>query len=592
MLRRCRIPTDRRPAALVFSGMDTVQSENDTADQAPAATQPGAPDASARGEENKNDENNRADDQRVDDQHEVEQRPEDQRPEEKRQDDKRQDDKGEESNGALFGFLGLLAWGAVIAVIAYRKPIWSFLTRWWWIPALVLLLVAVALATTAGRRWLLRASASARAALVIFVIVPAILGVVGSVAVFPQRYQLISVRIVFLIIVCLLPAAMWYLFIATRKASLLNDFLASLARLGLLRIAEGEDNLTRKRRVLSYLQRFEAVYGDLPKEVYDAAIENREVAVYKQADVSGQTGLSTTTLPVLFSTVLIALGWLVTLPPGEVLQVAPAPFVESWWTALVPKASPITLAFLGAYFFSLQMLFRRYVLKDLRGSAYTSVSMRIILAVIGVWVLMVVSDKMHLLTEGQLLLAGFVVGVFPRVFWQIIESVFKRTFGKIALPSMRSDLPISDLDGITVWHEARLEEEDIENLSNMATADLVELMLNTRMPRERIIDWTDQAILYTQLGPQGKDNETRDLLRAHGVRTATSFLCSFQHQRLRGSDTFERILERDGFSVAADLESSLSTNSNLELIKRWRRMPAPVRRADTRRKVPLTSVVP
>ncbi len=30
-------------------------------------------------------------------------------------------------------------------------------------------------------------------------------------------------------------------------------------------------------------------------------------------------------------------------------------------------------------------LFRRYVLRDLRGSAYVAVSMRIILAVIGAW---------------------------------------------------------------------------------------------------------------------------------------------------------------------------------------------------------------
>jgi hypothetical protein len=49
---------------------------------------------------------------------------------------------------------------------------------------------------------------------------------------------------------------------------------------------------------------------------------------------------------------------------------------------------------------------------------------------------------------------------------------------------MMSRLPLSDLDGLTVWHEARLEEEDIENIPNMANADLVELLLNTRLSPE------------------------------------------------------------------------------------------------------------
>jgi hypothetical protein len=35
----------------------------------------------------------------------------------------------------------------------------------------------------------------------------------------------------------------------------------------------------------------------------------------------------------------------------------------------IVEQPPLTYAFLGAYFFSLQMLFRRYVHRDLRGSA-------------------------------------------------------------------------------------------------------------------------------------------------------------------------------------------------------------------------------
>jgi hypothetical protein len=87
----------------------------------------------------------------------------------------------------------------------------------------------------------------------------------------------------------------------------------------------------------------------------------------------------------MLSTVLIALGWFVVLPPYEADAVInTSPGVQ----ALTLTGTPVQLAFLGAYFFSLQMLFRRYVLKDLGGSAYVAVSIRIILAVIGIWILM------------------------------------------------------------------------------------------------------------------------------------------------------------------------------------------------------------
>jgi len=205
------------------------------------------------------------------------------------------------------------------------------------------------------------------------------------------------------------------------------------------------------------------------------------------------------------------------------------------------------------------------VLKDLGGSAYVAVSIRIILAVIGIWVVAAISH----FQDYQLLVAGFVFGVFPRVIWQIVSSVFKKIAG-VVVPSMVSQLPVSDLDGLTVWHEARLEEEDIENIPNMATADLVELLLNTRFPPERIIDWTDQAILYTQLGPQepkkGQPN-VREKLRIHGIRTATSLLRVAAEQK---PDAFNRIMSEGDQSLMQNLKASLATNSNLELIQRWR----------------------
>jgi hypothetical protein len=416
-----------------------------------------------------------------------------------------------------------------------------------------------------------------RAALFVLIVLPTVLGVVGSVAALPQRYQVMALRAAFLLCVCLLPALMWYLFLETRKASLLNEFLSNLERLGLLKAATDEDEAIRKRRVESYLQKFEAMYGNLPQEIH-ADVLNNDYKNYSREQTGGASNLSTAAFPVLLSTLLIALGWLVTLPPTlsaeEPVSNSVARLQVPWVEAFRPTSAPVALAFLGAYFFSLQMLFRRYVLNDLGGTAYVAVSIRIILAVIGIWTLMAIG----LVDDSQLLVYGFIIGVFPRILWQIIESTFKKGT-KFIVPSMTSQLPVNDLDGLTVWHEARLQEEDIENVPNMATADLVELFLNTRLPPERIIDWTDQAILYTQLGAQGKlGSETnpspRDKLGMHGIRTATALLQASAASRSQGKETaFNEILQDSkGVSRMPALEASLNTNSNLKLIKQWHGM--------------------
>jgi hypothetical protein len=170
---------------------------------------------------------------------------------------------------------------------------------------------------------------------------------------------------------------------------------------------------------------------------------------------------------------------------------------------------------------------------------------------------------------------GFVIGVFPRVAWQIVQAAVKRFTGAaLLLPSLQAQLPISDLDGLTVWHEARLEEEDVENIPNMATVDLVDLMIDTRFPAERIIDWVDQAILYTHLGPEKRraDRLTRrEILRAHGIRTASGLMEAFYRSRQRPDrEEFEKILDGEGRSPMRSLIDSLGTNPNLKLVQAWR----------------------
>jgi hypothetical protein len=80
----------------------------------------------------------------------------------------------------------------------------------------------------------------------------------------------------------------YYLFIATKKYSILNEFIINLDRLGLLEangpsrtddtIARETDD-ERRNRILTYLQKFEAVYGAFPTELGGLVLQPTTLAV-------------------------------------------------------------------------------------------------------------------------------------------------------------------------------------------------------------------------------------------------------------------------------------------------------------------------
>lgn len=440
-----------------------------------------------------------------------------------------------------------------------------------------------------------------------FVALP-ILGIlVAGILLSPIRYQVPMIRSFFVLIVFLLPATMYYLFIKSRKTSLLQEYLTNLSRLGLFRRQQRpgkdqqkpqrESKFERRVRLMSYINKFEAVYGpinvnlayDLIKatDPEESAEKEFDFDRYSSGRAAGAIFTPETSIPVVLATLLIGLGWILILPPWEFIALSENPtMIEKLTPILQPGGVIVNFAFLGAYFYSLQMLFRRFVRKDLRANAYMAVALRIILAVIGTWA---VIQAASILEFGQavkaqqqaLLVVAFVIGAFPPVAWQVIQAAFSIATGaRFFVPSLGSEMPVSQLDGLTVWHEARLEEEDIENVPNMATADIVELMLHTRLPPDRIVDWVDQAILYTQLGSEkisgdeSADKRTqRQRLSEHGIRTASALVAAYEKSKIRDDvDAFEQILPGDGRSRVRGLIDTLATNTNLELVRQWRRL--------------------
>ena len=69
----------------------------------------------------------------------------------------------------------------------------------------------------------------------------------------------------------------------------------------------------------------------------------------------------------------------------------------------------------------------------------------------------------------------------------------------VVVPTVTADYPLNQIDGLDLWYEARLLEEGVEDMQNLTTANLVDVMLHTRVPVARLVDWVDQAHLYLHL---------------------------------------------------------------------------------------------
>ena len=111
---------------------------------------------------------------------------------------------------------------------------------------------------------------------------------------------------------------------------------------------------------------------------------------------------------------------------------------------------------------------------------------------------------------------AFSLGYFPNlaIAW----------FGRLSYTAMnqgqrRSDaLPLALIDGISELHETRLRDEGIDNIQNLATANIRDLVEKTPFSAQEIVEWVDQAVLYLYLDP----SEIASFRRA-GARSVTDF---------------------------------------------------------------------
>ena len=331
------------------------------------------------------------------------------------------------------------------------------------------------------------------------------------------------------------PAAFFFLFTRQRLGLLRETFLRQVLFL---------DPAIRTKREA------DAKYGMLLAEVYGTG-------------TGYPFGLA---MPVIVATLLITAGWLLaTLPQPPGTPIPPA------------TRQAVLFGFLGAYFFAVNMTFRRYVRADLNPKAYSQVVVRLLTTAILAMVLSVIAGPAAgpgSAALPALCAAAFLTGIVPETAMAIVRQSVQR-YGLTAriAPGTDEQHVVTVLDGINLYDRARLLEEGIENVENLAHAGLIELMLRTRIPTARLVDLYDQAILYLHLatGDERPAGAWRRL-RLCGIRTATDLVVA--HERLKGEPGYEGLLGLLGVEQSVPrlgvILSVLQDDEWMVYLRRWR----------------------
>jgi len=225
-------------------------------------------------------------------------------------------------------------------------------------------------------------------------------------------------------------------------------------------------------------------------------------------------------LPILFVTLFSAIGFYILLAGNAHVLFKGVVWVNgatneqeiAFRTSLVACG----FAFLGAYVWSIQYIFRRMVTLDLPPGAYYNVSTRLVFSS---FLILIYSHFSHA-GGGQLSatlpVIAFLTGIFPERLLNWLQDTAGDIFAKKT--HMAHTLPLEMIEGVGSFHKARLSELGIDNVQNLAHASLVEIIIKTPFPPRVIVDWMAQARLCLEF------KEQVNCIRLAGVRSILDFL--------------------------------------------------------------------
>lgn len=398
-----------------------------------------------------------------------------------------------------------------------------------------------------------------------------------------QRSRIFMLKLVIAAILAFLPGWLYMQFIRFKGRSLYDEFVINLFRLRI----DQDCNLPAPPQHTSYYPRWKVAHDALQAEskvkTKDNLYRRKFEAVYGRSSVSTSSliyqdqGQDRSTLrdrtetfsPVLVTTLLLGIGWALVVQPEFLRNFE---FIHRLSGQPQVPYKALQFGFLGAYWFILQDLIRRYYRDDLKTGAYISAVARIVIVTLVVTTVGLIPFG----SSRQQQILAFFIGIFPQIGIQALKAALTKSFGGI-VPTIKTDYPLSDLDGLSIWDQARLLEEGIEDMQNLATANLVDVMLRTRVPISRLVDWLDQAFLCLHMPNTPKDpySARRARLRQLGIRTATDLQLAWQ--RFQDDETLRLALfravatdEQTGPAVIGGMLATFDGEVNLTHVKAFK----------------------
>jgi hypothetical protein len=314
----------------------------------------------------------------------------------------------------LLVVLGLEFWVVPLFVVA--ALIWG--NRTWWVIGIALLVVVPLLFALMGRErlreiaWEWLQSAPRRAVnlfslvlvLVFAVVLPAVTIYLGAdlydVAERASSGPLTdggtddltllarAMQLLFIAAASMLPGLLYFQFDRERLGTIWEKFTRHVFRL--------DPGITTEPALL-------AKYGFLMEEVFGRRRQARHGRL-----LPGKLS------PIVIATLVIVLGWLLTLLNPQIGTVSDQDELVSLFQ---PQQSAVTFAFLGAYVYSLGAVLRGYVRRDLRPKSYTDLTVRILTVVALAWLLQVFFPD----DAPGLLVFAFATGLVPQTAFTLLR---------------------------------------------------------------------------------------------------------------------------------------------------------------------------
>jgi hypothetical protein len=151
----------------------------------------------------------------------------------------------------------------------------------------------------------------------------------------------------------------------------------------------------------------------------------------------------------------------------------------------------VTYTFIGAYVFNLGLIVRRLSFSDLNVQMLWRAIYRLVLA-----------TSVGLVLNAVPRLSGqpsvfFAIGFLSNVFLEVILTGAQK-LADVTQKKRNDGMSLQMVRGIDYWKAQRLEEEGIEDVQNLATADVLELAVRTHYNLQTLLDWIDQAVVVVR----------------------------------------------------------------------------------------------